>query len=42
MEYAINLDMNKVKEHIAFHCLLTEIQLCNLIPLGLNIFLKKN
>ena len=31
---------NKVTEHIALHYLLTEIQLCILINLALNIFLK--
>ena len=39
---AINRDeKKKVKEHIGFHYLLTEIQLYTLILLELNIFLKK-
>ena len=33
---------NQVKQHIVFHYLLTEIQLCSLILLELNIFLKKD
>ena len=37
----INLDDEKVKEHIGFHYLLTEIQLYTLILLELNILLKK-
>ena len=32
---------NKVKEHIEFHYLLTEIRVCALILLGWNIFYKK-
>ena len=44
--YVINLDDKKVKEHITFHYLLTELQLYTgiifFILLELNIFLKKN
>ena len=43
--YVINLDDKKVKEHITFHYLLTELQLYTgiifFILLELNIFLKK-
>ena len=39
--YVINLDDKKVKKHIGFHYLLTEIQLYILILLELNIFHKK-
>ena len=35
--YAINLDDKKVKEHIAFHNLLTELQLYFVILSELNI-----
>ena len=31
---------NKAKEHIGFHYLLAEMQLCTLILLEMNIFLK--
>ena len=34
--YVINIDGKKVKEHIGFHYLLTEIQLYTLILLELN------
>ena len=36
-----NLDDKQIKQHIAFHCLLTEIRLCTLIFVCLNIFLQK-
>ena len=39
--YVINLDNKEVKQHTAFHYLLTEIQLYTSILLELNIFLKK-
>ena len=38
--YAINLN-DKVKEHVEFHYLMTEIPLCTLILLELNVFRKK-
>ena len=37
--YAINLNDKKVKKHIGFQYLLTEMQLYTLILLELNIFL---
>ena len=37
----INLDVKKVKKHIGFHHILTEIRLHTLILLKLNIFDKK-
>ena len=40
--YVINHDEKKVKEHIGFHCLLTEIQLFTVILLEMKIFLKKH
>ena len=40
--YVINLNDKQTNEHFVFHYLLTEIQLCTLILLELNIFLKKN
>ena len=39
--YFINIDNEKVKEHIEFHYLLIEIQLHTLIILELTIFLRK-
>ena len=39
--YVINLNDKKVKEHIGFHYLLTEIQMYTVIILELNTFLKK-
>ena len=39
--YVLNLSNKKVKEHIGFHYLSTEIQLYTLILLELNIFHKK-
>ena len=39
--YVINFNDKKVKEHIAFYYLLTEIQLHTFILSELNIFLKK-
>ena len=38
--YVINIDDKKVKEHIVFHYLMTEIQLYTMILLELNIFHK--
>ena len=39
--YVRTFDDKKVKQHIRFHYLLTEIQLSTLILLKLSIFLKK-
>ena len=39
--YVIHLNDKKVKEHIGFPYLFTEIQVYTLILLELNIFLKK-
>ena len=39
--YVVNHDHKKVKDHIRFRYLLTEIKLYTLIYLELNIFLKK-
>ena len=39
--YVINCDDKKVRRHIGFHYLPTEIRFCTLILLELNIFRKK-